>query len=133
MDAKATLFEGVLIEFNWGQRNQQYRSLDLSAYTPSAERISKEGTLSEQIALYLCWCAHITATDKSRNTGHFTSQPSLVLRNQCVHAILNRMAIDQPNHPALIVLANDCQLAVQKAQGLVFLKTYRNLSGSLKN
>ena len=33
--------------------------------------------------------------------------------------LLARMADEQPNHPALIVLANDYQNAVEKAQGLV--------------
>merc|ERR1711914_10638 len=89
MDAKATLFEGILLEFNWGQHTQQFRSLDLNGFTPNADRILTEGALKDQIAVYLRWCSHIAAMDKSNNS-------------------------------ALIVLGNDCQIAIQKAQGLVF-------------
>ena len=120
MDAKATLFEGILIEFNWGQRNHQFRSLDISSYTPNPDRISQEGALKDQIALYLLWCSHIAGLDKTNKTAIFTSVNVLTLRNNCVHAILNRMQNEQPNHPALIVLGNDCQIAIKKAQGLVF-------------
>ena len=116
MDAKATLFEGILLEFNWGQHSQQFRSLDLSKFVPSADRILTEGALKDQIALYLRWGSHIAALDKA----NFASSNVLAIRNQCVHAILTRMQNEQPNHPALIVLGNDCQIAIQKAQGLVF-------------
>ena len=120
MDAKATLFEGILLEFNWGQHTQQFRSLDLNGFTPNADRILTEGALKDQIAVYLRWCSHIAAMDKSNNSANFSSHTVLAIRNKCVHAILHRMQNEQPNHPALIVLGNDCQIAIQKAQGLVF-------------
>ena len=141
MDAKATLFEGILIEFDWGQHSQQFRSLDLKSFSPSADAITQEGTLKDQIALYLTWCAYIVATDKANQTDLFRAQETLVLRNSCVHAILNRMTNEKPNHPALIVLGNDCQRAILKAQGLVSdfelhpvvtFRTYVILSGSLR-
>ena len=119
MDAKATLFEGILTEFDWGQQSHQFRSLDLKAFSPTANAMLQEGTLKNQIALYLTWCAYIVATDKANQTDVFRAQATLVLRNSCVHAILTRMTNEQPNHPALIVLGNDCQRAIQKAQGLV--------------
>ena len=120
MDTKATLFEGVIAEFNWGQREPRYRLVDISTYNPTSTQIEQEATLKEQIALYLCWCGGIAASDKVNSTGHFTSEPVLARRNQYVLALLNRMTREQPNHPALIVLANDYKKAVERAQGLVF-------------
>ena len=119
MDAKATLFEGILIEFDWGQHSQKYRALDLKGFVPLPDTILQEGTLREQIALYLTWCAYLVTTDKANKTDVFRAPETLARRNACVHAVLNRMTNEKPNHPALIVLGNDCQRAILKAQGLV--------------
>ena len=118
MDAKITLFEGVLTEFNWGQRDPVYRTVDLSQYNPTEHQINQDGTLKEQIALYLCWCAKVAASDKANKTAHFASHTVLARRNMIVTAILNRMTREQAHHPALFVLANDYQNAIKK--GLVF-------------
>ena len=117
MDAKITLFEGVLTEFNWGQRNPIYRSVDMAQYNPTETQVDQEGTLKEQIALYLCWCAWVASSDKANQTNHFKSNAILTRRNMIVTAILNRMTREQAHHPALVVLAKDFQNAVNK--GLV--------------
>ena len=119
MDAKITLFEGVLTEFQWGQRDPVYRTIDMTNYNPTELQIDQEGTLKEHIALYLCWCAGVAASDKANKTGHFASVPVLTRRNMIVTAIFNRMTREQPHHPALVVLANDFQNAINK--GLVFV------------
>ena len=119
MDTKTTLFEGVLTEFNWGQRNQQYRSVNFTQYNPTSQQIDQEGTLKEQIALYICWCASIAASDRANGTGTFSTNDILTQRNMIVTALYTRMTREQPNHPALIVLANDYQNAVNK--GLVYV------------
>ena len=119
MDTKLTLFEGVLTEINWGQRNQQYRSVDYSLYNPTAAQVDQEGTLKEQIALYICWCASVAASDRANKTSIFSSNEILTRRSTIVSALLTRMSREQPNHPALIILANDYNNAVQK--GLVYV------------
>ena len=117
IDTKAILFEGVLTEIIWGQRNPQYRSVDFSVYNPTTTQIDQEGTLKEQISLYLCWCGGMAASDKTNNTGN--SNDILIRRNQIVHALLTRMTREQLNYPALIVLANDYQTALPKTTRLV--------------
>ena len=90
----------------------------MAQYNPTATQIDQEGTLKEQIALYLCWCAGVAASDKANKTGLFTSNAVLTRRNMIVTTIYNRMTREQPHYPALIVLANDYQKAINK--GLVF-------------
>ena len=133
MDTKATLFEGVIIEFDWGQRGPKYRTVDITKYQPTSSQIDQEGTLKEQMALYLCWCGGVAASDKANNTGYFTSNDILTRRNQYVHALLTRTMREQPNHPALIVLANDYKKAVEKAKGLVSVQSSPYRSESTNN
>ena len=121
MDAKITLFEGVLTEFNWGQHDPIYRTVDMAQYNPTEQQVDQEGALKEQIALYLRWCAVVAASDKTNKTGHFSSNAILTRRNTIVSTILNRMTREQPHHPALLVLANDYQNAINK--GLVFVSS----------
>ena len=126
MDTKTTLFEGILTEFNWGHRNAQYRSINYSLYNPTADQVNQEGTLKEQIALYICWCASVAASDRANKTAIFASPEILTRRNMIVSTILARMMREQPNHPALIVLANDYNNAVLK--GLVYVSClYRSV------
>ena len=111
MDPKASIFEAILLEFNWGQRRPIYRITNPDQFTPDPERILDTKTFKDHAALYLNWCGAMVQRDKTNGTQLFTSPAVVSRRSDWILAIFERMSTDCPNHPALIVLAKDVHQA----------------------
>ena len=111
MDPKASIFEAILLEFNWGQKRIKYRITNPDQFTPDPERILDTKTFIDHAALYLNWCGAMVQRDKANGTNLFTSPAVISRRSDWILAIFERMSTDCPNHPALIVLAKDMHQA----------------------
>ena len=116
MEGKAVLFEGIMLEINWGQKKAQYRVPNPAAYNPTDESIRTEDTINGHIARYLNWCGLMVQIDKTQNTAHFTSPACLTKRNKLILAFIERLTAEKPNHPALIVLGKDLHAATLRHQ-----------------
>ena len=116
MEGKAVLFEGIMLEINWGQKQAKYRVSDPAQYNPSLESIRSEETVKGHMARYLNWCGLMAQIDKTQKTAHFSSPAVLAKRNTLVLAFIERLTAEQPNHPALIVLGKDIHMATLRHQ-----------------
>ena len=111
MDPKASIFEAILLEFNWGQKRPKYRITNPDQFMPEPARILDTKNFKDHAALYLNWCGAMVQQDKAKGSNRFTSPAIVAKRSDWILAIFERMSTDCPNHPALIVLAKDMHQA----------------------
>ena len=105
----------VLAEFNWGQHNPVNRLTSINDFKVDENQVRNEGDLKTHIARYLNWSGAMVHADRTNKTGHFKAPATLAKRNAWTTALYERLVLESPNHPALLVLAKDLHMARLKS------------------